>query len=964
MNSFNKNKIHSTVKSALVLLCGASVVFSVSAQEVIKDKKESIEVIEVTGLRASLTSALNAKKDSDFISDSIIAEEIGKSSDESIAEAISRITGVSLDRNGDDTQTVTVRGVNAALNTVTMNGVTMTSNTDNQAVDLSLFSADVLSRINVIKSPSANQEEGSLGALIELKTVAPLSTKYDVQVFSAEARYNDLSEEITPRFSFNMVEHLQDNIGLSASLFYDQLTVRKDEYQLFSNRIRNLKNTGKTSVTDSSTGEAIDTHAVMPWFLVNRYNLDEKTKFGGTGTFEYRPDEDTDIRFDVAFSRNEIDHTHSTARLHNFKNTNNILTVDSNTGGSYNVDSARSQKIGGLNQSGHWLNTTDTLVTGIQFQRIFDDYWRYSGRLGYSSTDQKFTDGYRTAWVHSGISGANDSWCGYNTDIGPQGDVLLVQNFCSVFNPNVAESMKLAAVRSDIRDVSDEKVSGYFDVERSIDDSFITSVEFGVKYTDRSKHVYAEEVFLNSGSFENTDAIFASDVSSQSAFGGGFLAGIAPSNAISDWLMPDSQQGIDLAFPNGIGPGTNYPFLKNDLKDWQVDELTYGAYVQANFEFLDGDISGNFGVRYAATVIDSYGSFGFKFDKNMPFLIDGNEFVTKAITGENDFDELLPSITVNWALNGEVIVRVAAARVLARANINSLRPGIDVKAQNLNETPQANGGNTMLDPFLADQFDLSVGWYFEEGALLSAALFYKDFVSFSYDTVGIVQMENPLTSQCVVDRSSLDDIDKLTATAPCADMPFSTTVNGGSADIKGLELSYQQNFTALPSLFKYLGTQINYTYADSNAIVNPESPEDAFNNLPFLNTSEHSANITGFWDDDTTSVRLVYAYRSEALSDVSHFNSSIIRYARETLDFAVNYKVNKHLKFTFSATNLTDSYDKFVNAITLSTIDEAGTPLENIVKETLSDLSTVPQSRTHALYNSGRNYRLSLRYTF
>jgi len=972
MKAFQKSKVNLSCRTAMVAMFGLSSAFTVAAAEEKTAKSEDVEVIEVTGVRSSLTSALNAKRGSDTISDSIIAEEIGKSSDESIAEALSRVSGVSLDR-GSDNQTVTVRGVSAALNDVKMNGISMTSNTNDQAVDLSLFSADILSRIDVIKSPSANQEEGSLGASINLQTLAPLSSKKNTQVLTVETRHNDLSEETTPRFAFNFVQNINDTMGFAGSLFYDKQDIRKDEYQIFSNRLEKYqtkddkKNKKDQTVYDSATGQIITDpiSAVMPWFSVNRLNLDEKTKVGGTGTFQYQPSPDTDIRFDASFSSNKIDHLHSTARLHNFKNTNNIVTIDQ-SGDSNNVVSAYTNRAGGLNQSGNWLNTTDTLVLGAQFQHTPDDYWTFSGRVGYALTDQEFTDGFRTAWVHNGTGNPTDSsgWCGFDVEEGPEGDKLMVNSYCDQFDPTDPSKMVLSAVRSDRRKVDDEKVSAYFDVERTIDNSFITSIEFGAKYTDRTKEVYAEEVFLNKKSFENQEKIFASDVSTTSITEGNFLHGIAPSSMVNDWLMPNSAEGVALAFPSGIGEGSINPFTPNPLKAWAVEEQTYGAYLQANFEFLDGEVSGNFGVRYAATDITANGTSGIKFDTNMPFLVDGNEFVLDPVTAEHDYAEMLPSATINWLVNDDVVLRASAARVLARPNINSLRPGYDVKAQNLNETPTANGGNTYLDPFLADQFDVSAEWYFEEGALLSAAFFYKDFVSYTYNTTQARELENPLTNQCIVDRVDYPEGDPLrfTATSPCAEIGYNTTVNGGSADIKGAELAYQQNYTFLPGLFSHLGSSINYTYADSESIVNPDDPTDVFNGLPFLNTSKNSVNATLFWEDDKTSVRLAYSYRSKALSQTTHFNSSLVRDARETLDLALNYAITDKLKVTFSANNLTDSYDTFYNVITNPTGSKV---IEgDIVKETSNDLSDTPEDRVQALYNTGKNYRLSLRYTF
>ena len=142
----------------------------------------------------------------------------------------------------------------------------------------------------------------------------------------------------------------------------------------------------------------------------------------------------------------------------------------------------------------------------------------------------------------------------------------------------------------------------------------------------------------------------------------------------------------------------------------------------------------------------------------------------------------------------------------------------------------------------------------------------------------------------------------------------------------------------------------------------PDDPTDVFNGLPFLNTSKHSTNATLFWEDDKTSVRLVYAYRSKALSQTTHFNSSIVRDDRSTLDLAVNYAFTNKLKVTFSANNLTDTYDTFYNVITNPT--GAKVIEGDIVKESSNDLSSTPEDRVQKLFYSGRNYRLALRYSF
>ena len=112
----------------------------------------SIEVIEVSGFRTSATKQLNNKRFSKNISDSIFAEDIGKMPDTNIAEAMSRITGVGIDRVDGEGTEITIRGVEGSLNNVQMNGVTMTNSGDDNSIDFSNMSADMLRSIDVVKS--------------------------------------------------------------------------------------------------------------------------------------------------------------------------------------------------------------------------------------------------------------------------------------------------------------------------------------------------------------------------------------------------------------------------------------------------------------------------------------------------------------------------------------------------------------------------------------------------------------------------------------------------------------------------------------------------------------------------------------------------------------------------------------------------------------------------------------------
>jgi len=544
---------------------------------------------------------------------------------------------------------------------------------------------------------------------------------------------------------------------------------------------------------------------------------------------------------------------------------------------------------------------------------------------------------------------------------------------CSRFDASNPESLRLTQFRQGIREVDDSKTSAYLDAERIFDDMFITSIQFGAKYTDRTKFVRDEAMKLKNSYFE--ERLFSAEgITDDDITGGEFLDGIAPAGAPQSWLYPNMQETIARIAPNGFDPEG---FPSDPALSSEQSETTYGAYAQANFEFLDGEVRGNFGIRYAKTEIEANSQSSMAFEENIDYVMsfmaleenggDATQTLYKFNNIEsNSYDNWLPSATITWAISEDLLFRTAAARVMARPKIRDTRPNYKVRADVEGDSPRGDGGNVDLKPYLADQYDIALEWYFEEGALLSANVFYKDYVSFNYTTrTGreFVGEDFPLyghegAPDCLVDQSLITEENPL----PCALVDYKAKRNGGSADIKGIELSYQQHYDFLPGLLKHLGSSVNYTYADSDAIPVPEDLSSPYNNLPFPNTSKHSANARVYWQNDWSSYRLAYAYRSASLDEVINSTyGTTVRDAKGSLDFSANWDISKQLKLTFSATNLTNSYDKTLFLLT-DTRDYQG--VDGVFKEMNSNLDSLSDNRVKKVSSYGRAYRLSMRYSF
>jgi iron complex outermembrane receptor protein len=173
----------------------------------------SSSTVVVTGLRAALESALNAKRDDKGIVDVIKAEDIAKFPDTNLAESLQRIPGVVIDRDAGEGRNITVRGLGLDFTRVRINGIealATTGGTDSsgganrsRGFDFNVFAAELFNSITVRKSSSADVDEGSLGATVDLQTSRPLDFPRGFKATaSLKGRYNDLSGKTDPRVAF------------------------------------------------------------------------------------------------------------------------------------------------------------------------------------------------------------------------------------------------------------------------------------------------------------------------------------------------------------------------------------------------------------------------------------------------------------------------------------------------------------------------------------------------------------------------------------------------------------------------------------------------------------------------------------------------------------------------------------------------------------------------------------------
>lgn len=313
--------------SSMLVLTAASPAI---AQESEEAETKTLDKIVVTGFRQSLANALASKRNADNVVDAISAEDIGKSADQNIAEALQRVTGIAINRADGEGTTVSARGAGPDLNNITLNGVTLTSSGDNQSVDLSQFSADVLAAIEVVKTPSADHDEGSLGAAINLKAFKPLSAKKGRRTFEVQSRYNDFAskDDLSLHDVFGGQDYkingsfsekfLNDTIGVSIVASTETQGGRRDEffntrYSPTTQNTRGMVNYETGELITAATGFDYDGSGTIEddeltvrahhnrQFRYN-YRQTQRDRTTISSTLQRRPTDTTDIQFDMTYS--------------------------------------------------------------------------------------------------------------------------------------------------------------------------------------------------------------------------------------------------------------------------------------------------------------------------------------------------------------------------------------------------------------------------------------------------------------------------------------------------------------------------------------------------------------------------------------------------------------------------------------------------------------------------------------
>ena len=355
------------------------------------------------------------------------------------------------------------------------------------------------------------------------------------------------------------------------------------------------------------------------------------------------------------------------------------------------------------------------------------------------------------------------------------------------------------------------------------------------------------------------------------------------------WVVPDFDA---IANMYGIfSDSGTFTMANYNPSDQSVGEQDRGVYLMGEFSTDLGPVpfSGNFGVRYVRTNQNSTGVG----------TVNGTPTV---ITVDREYSDTLPSLNLVAEITPDFLIRFGAAKVMARPPLGNLSPGVTVSVSGSARTVSA--GNPLLDPQRAKTYDLGLEWYFNEGAMLGAVLFYKDIDSFIQNT-----RETRPYNTSGLPNSLLDG----TTALPTDDFVFTVPINTPGGGLRGVELNYTQPFTFLPGFLSDFGMQLNYTYVDSEVQYLLSSGALA-QKEELTGTSRRSWNASLYYEGERLSGRISATNRSDYLIQVpgteAGFNSAANgvhgQSGTTVIDASIRYKINDRLEVSLEGSNLTN----------------------------------------------------------
>jgi TonB-dependent receptor len=787
--------------------------------------------------------SLEKYRQSDAITNVISADEMGQFVDQNVAESLHRLPGTSITRDQGEGRFVSIRGIEPALNSTSINGMRIGTPEDgNRNIPLDIIPSGTAQILEVTKVPTPDMPGDSIGGAIDISTSSAFDRKGRSITYKAEGSYSELTEEMGPKLKFGYSDLLsvlggEDNFGISFGIKYQDRDFGSDnietEYddnlgdvgvfgpaetqlrQYIINRERLglsldldfspsdgnefFLKTVFTQFTDAETRQ----RSIFRWNEEDSY-YDPGSSDPGSGTYEFTGIDDGDIRRRIRFRTQEQE----------------VLALS--TGGRHELDNWNIDYLIGFSEA------TEDSPDEIE------------GRFRYDGPD---TD----ATVNAG-SGIPTFTINTGGD-----DYLRNENF----------ELKRVVLEEKYTEETTQNLAANF--ERLADgDSLLPKLKFGfdARFTQKDVDIEERELSDVPGAAPDLDAFN----SGRRSF---------PFHSLGDGISSSAFKNYFYANRADFGEEDDKETASNritsEAPDFEADEDVYAGYFMGTWDWTDWRLIA--GARVERTDFSSEGNL-------LELNADEETFARdEKIKASSKYTDFLPGVHLRYEGFDNIVIRGAWSNTIGRPNFDALAPNQFVNR----DKDEAEVGNPDLEPYESSNLDLMFDYYLPGAGIFSAGVFYKKIDNY------IVEIEN-------------DNYAPYAGT-PFQDYDVTRSINGDDAHVYGLELNYEQQLGEWTGVLEGFLIGANATFLDTEF----ETEERAGETFQLPRASEEVFNFYLGYERGRLSTRLSSNWRSEFLEELGGSKELDIYVAdHNQWDLTFAYRILPELELIAEVSNITD----------------------------------------------------------
>ncbi len=831
MNSKHSKKIAMTLALSLGVTAPGFGQTSATSDEA-KDDVVVMDTFEVTsGFAGSLAAAALVKQDQKVIAEVIASEDIGKLPDISIADALTRLTGLTTQRTNGRSQAISIRGLTGDFSTGLLNGREQVSTGLNRAVEFDQYPADLLNSVVVYKTAEADLIGQGLAGTIDLQTIRPLSRTGRIVAMNGYYEWNQLGK-LTPgvsstgnRFSVSYIDQNDEGtLGIAVGFSHSSKPFAGEQFQAWGYPEDGNGDYGLGGTKSYVRNSVLDRDGVM-------------------ATIEYKPNDNIHTSLDVFVSDfqerqllrgMEIPLIWSGASFQGSPTVVDGLYTDATMTGVQPVV-----------RNDVFNREADPMAIGWNIVVGEESAWPVTFDASYSRVTRD--DLNLETWSGLGNRGNATNPDTMRIQLAP-GQIPVITTSLDYADGSVLrlsdpqgwgpDTLPGNGMYGYMKGFSSKDELGQFQLstEHAMD-GFFTNVKIGASYTDRYKRDGEDP----SGYIHSPDGTVTLPLpekigtTDMGFLGMGEIYAYDPLKAWNNGVW-------------GFTPNTDTGIVANRF---QIREKVSQFYANGTFERKLGNVNmtGNVGVRVIHTEQESEGKSA-----------NGNSL--NVVKDGDTYTEAAPSLNLNFDFGNDLYLRFSVARQIARPRMYDMRAsrtwGFDPSKVDSNDPSQSpwsgGGGNSKLRPWKSDSIDLSLEKYFSQNrGYVAIAAFNKDLKNYIYE------------QQDVGDFSTYPVPGGV---SPVLDYGIiSQPVNGEGGNVRGLEFTLSLASELINPDFRGFGLVLGGAYTDSS--VQPWGPDGG--EAPIAGLSRHVTQATVYYERGGFAARLSHRYRSENRQYITTF---------------------------------------------------------------------------------------------